>query len=84
MPSQRILPREARFTGLGDWVCLSDLKEYEGHNMVDICLQGACVGCAKILGDMINDKRQDIWEKVPSYFGFPGWDELQRKLEEIC
>ncbi len=76
--------KKARITGLGEYICWCDLKEYEGRELVESCLQGACEDCAKLLGDGVNFKRQQIWDRVPWFFGFPEWDVLRRKLEEIC
>ncbi len=80
-PANASCPVHARITGLADRLCY---KDYKGHSLAEDCLQNACTGCAKILGDRINVKRQEIWDNVPSYFGLPGWDQHRQKLAENC
>ncbi|KLO08410.1 hypothetical protein SCHPADRAFT_880588 [Schizopora paradoxa] len=60
----------------------SHLVRYEGSVMVFELLGNGCSRCSKMLEHRINDKRQEIWEKIPSFFGFPEWEELYEGSEE--
>ncbi|KLO08402.1 hypothetical protein SCHPADRAFT_931821 [Schizopora paradoxa] len=74
----------ARFSGFAKFLQLTDLKHFEGSKVVKICIRNACPMCTKVLADRINERREKIWNDIPSFFGFRDWGELWRKLAEDC
>ncbi|KLO05403.1 hypothetical protein SCHPADRAFT_946936 [Schizopora paradoxa] len=52
----------------------SHLSYYEGSKLVLKVLKNGCSRCSKNLEGRINEKRMEIWEKIPSYFGFSRWE----------
>jgi len=61
----------------------SSLSKLEGSSVVEDHYSVVCGPCSSSLTDSINGDREKIWADVPSYFGFPGWDVLQEKLNAI-
>ncbi|KLO06116.1 hypothetical protein SCHPADRAFT_1002517 [Schizopora paradoxa] len=79
---QRRCPSEARYK------CLSGLSKpfffcVEGEDVVKDHLIHACANCRSSVVKSIEERREEIWAKIPSYFGYPGWEEMQAKLDEI-
>ncbi|KLO08404.1 hypothetical protein SCHPADRAFT_859096 [Schizopora paradoxa] len=60
----------------------SYLSSNTGHRLSRAVLENGCQKCSAKFVARIDAKREKIWEKIPSYFGFPGWDELQERSEE--
>ncbi len=75
--------REARFVDLEESFNQTDLVEIAGYTVARDHLRGICPRCNVFTQTFINKQRQELWEKVPSYFGFSAWGELQEKLSEI-
>ncbi|KLO06114.1 hypothetical protein SCHPADRAFT_946356 [Schizopora paradoxa] len=55
----------------------------QGKETVKFYLSFACKNCASSVAKSIEKRRGDIWAKIPSYFGYPGWEEANAKLEEL-
>ncbi|KLO08406.1 hypothetical protein SCHPADRAFT_835399 [Schizopora paradoxa] len=55
----------------------SHLWTYKGQDLAQSVLKDGCKQCTANLATRIDEKREEIWEKIPSFFGFAGWDELQ-------
>ncbi|KLO08400.1 hypothetical protein SCHPADRAFT_944492 [Schizopora paradoxa] len=64
-----------RFSKLDEQIA-PHLWSYRGNTLASSVLVGSCKVCSARLESRIDEKREEIWEKIPSYFGFPGWDEL--------
>jgi len=79
-PNNMSCGRNARFVALVYFVNITNLKQIEGHTLIEASLQNACPQCALFAADFINVGRREIWDEIPSYFGFPGWDDLKEKL----
>ncbi|KLO08411.1 hypothetical protein SCHPADRAFT_880591 [Schizopora paradoxa] len=60
----------------------SFLSRYEGSSMLFELSTNCCKRCSKELESQIDAKRKEIWQKIPEFFGFPGWEELRERSEE--
>lgn len=76
-------PTAVRVTGLADYLGGSKLSALEGSSLVKHCVKGACGDCTRKLEIEVNSRRQEIWDKIPIFFGFPEWDVLRRQLKEL-
>ncbi|KLO08387.1 hypothetical protein SCHPADRAFT_1000967 [Schizopora paradoxa] len=75
---------EIRIHGLHNRIDVPNLRDTEGSLVVSHCFGGLCGVCKMRLMNLVNEGRQDIWDLVPTYFGFTvGWDGLQVKLKTI-
>lgn len=72
-----------RFNDLDGFINMAAIKCVEGSILVGNCVDGLCTKCQGKLTKLINERREQIWEAVPSYFGFPGWDVCRAKLNAI-
>lgn len=75
--------RSDSIDGLQKFVNTLDLQDLVSHQIVAQCFPWLYQNCAQDFKAVINNARQEIWAKVPSFFGCPGWDVLQARLQEI-
>lgn len=73
----------ARIVGSADWDLGSDIGDFDRCGVLDDAVHEVCPLCFKMLRERMEEKRKQIWKDVPSFFGFPGWDELQKTREEL-
>ncbi len=69
--------------GLDEFVNVANLMRIKGSLMVERCFTERCSRCKSKLTKFIDEGREEIWERVPIYFGFPGWNVLQARLKDI-
>lgn len=74
--------RKARYSGLSELIN-SFFFQTRGSDVVTGYLTHVCEHCASSVAKSIDKRREEIWEEIPSYFGYPGWDVMQAKLDEI-
>ncbi|KLO07229.1 hypothetical protein SCHPADRAFT_932604 [Schizopora paradoxa] len=55
----------------------------QGREVVETYLNSACKRCGSSAAKSIDEKRQEIWAKVPSYYGYSGWEDAKAKLKEF-
>ncbi|KLO06117.1 hypothetical protein SCHPADRAFT_883109 [Schizopora paradoxa] len=71
----------------GHYIELSLLaRSYYRHTQFDLLydfLHSECKSCATSVEKQVNKNRKEIWEEIPSYFGYPGWDDAKAKLKEL-
>ncbi|KLO08407.1 hypothetical protein SCHPADRAFT_893920 [Schizopora paradoxa] len=60
----------------------SHLSAYKGHALAQSVLNNGCQLCTTEFANRIEDKREEIWEQIPSYYGFPEWEELLERFDE--
>ncbi|KLO19249.1 hypothetical protein SCHPADRAFT_83283 [Schizopora paradoxa] len=73
-----------RICNLGEFVNSSNLAEIDGGSIVEACADRACELCSHKVKDVVDNRRKEIWNNIPSYFGFPGWNQLREELAEYC
>ncbi|KLO06119.1 hypothetical protein SCHPADRAFT_699769 [Schizopora paradoxa] len=61
----------------------SYIYHIQGYIVVDCHLRRICQYCRPAAIKYINKKREEIWEDIPSLFGYPGWDDARTKLKEL-
>lgn len=74
---------------VGHFSALSSLvhpffQETKGSDIVEMYLTPSCARCKSVLAKSIDRRREDVWAKIPSYYGFPAWEVIQLKLEELA
>ncbi len=74
--------RNARYKSLSE-LANPKFSTIQGSRVVAQHLSPVCANCSSSVTKAIDNKRAQIWANVPSYFGFPGWDALQARLEQI-
>ncbi|KLO08409.1 hypothetical protein SCHPADRAFT_610717 [Schizopora paradoxa] len=79
---ERDCPNVVRITCLEKLLGSASLSHIEGSHAVFLCVKGTCRECDKRIVSKINKQREDLWEEVPSFFGFQGWYHWQI-LEEL-
>jgi len=72
--------RYSRLSGLISTI----FGDTRGSKVVAGYLNDICADCSSSVAHAIENKREEMWASVPSCYGFPGWDVLQRKLKEIA
>ncbi|KLO07742.1 hypothetical protein SCHPADRAFT_859814 [Schizopora paradoxa] len=77
--------RVQRFTGLKTLTGTASLQRIIGINVCRYLPPATCISCRAAVESLVEKKREEIWDAVPSYFGFPdgGWDALKTKLDEF-
>lgn len=61
----------------------SCLSRYEGSALLFELSLHCCKQCSKELGHQIEAKRKEIWQKIPEFFGFPEWQELYGRSDDV-
>lgn len=79
---ERSCSRKARYFGLSS-LNTPFFFHTRGRDVVDAHLKHACKNCCSSVAKSIENRRKEIWEKIPSFFGYPGWEEMQEKLDRI-
>lgn len=82
MNDGEVCVKHAQYNDLQSLVCPAFNKS-RGDHIVGYHLKDACPECENFVIMDIDKRREKIWEKIPSYFGFEGWDVLGAKLKEI-
>ena len=85
-PDGKSCLREQRFIGLERYTGTANLQRIGGLVVSRTCLPlPTCRACRIVVEEVIEKKRKEIWDAIPSYFGFPdgGWDACKTKLDEI-
>lgn len=81
-PGTKSCRKAAHFTELEAFCNSSDLGDIRGEEIGEH-LHRACDVCVMQIIKLIDDKRQIIWDELPSYFGLPCWEQLKDKLAKI-
>lgn len=55
----------------------------QGKHVVKNHLNLICKHCGSSVTKSIDKRREEIWAKIPSCFGYTGWDDAQTKLDEL-
>ncbi|KLO08386.1 hypothetical protein SCHPADRAFT_610385 [Schizopora paradoxa] len=62
----------------------TNFENFTGRTIVKSCLFGSvCNWCHSALTRIIDDKREEIWNAIPSLFKFREWDVLEGELRDI-
>ncbi len=59
------------------WRQIIDTPDILGLQLYSINMRGVCQGCRSSFWSRIQNKRHDIWNELPDYFGLPPWEELK-------
>lgn len=81
-PGTKSCRKVAHFTGMEKFCNGADLGDIRGEQIARF-VHHACSDCLGQLTKMIDNKRQQIWDEIPSYFGSPGWDHVKENLDKI-
>ncbi|KLO08390.1 hypothetical protein SCHPADRAFT_944483 [Schizopora paradoxa] len=71
--------------------CFSNLPDLIQPHFVNVkgsCvvadhLNSVCAACSSLVEEMIDVRREEIWNSIPSHFNLPMWDILQAKQREM-
>lgn len=74
--------RVARFDDLSH-IAQSFFYQIQGGAVVDSHLRRVCRDCRFSVLESIEDKREALWEDIPSFFGYTRWDNARMKLREF-
>ncbi|KAJ3548717.1 hypothetical protein NMY22_g1157 [Coprinellus aureogranulatus] len=55
------------------------LADHSGH---PVDLNQLCAFCSTMAKEKYESYREETWDQLPSYFGLPGWDVLNKKSED--
>ncbi len=74
--------RNARFADLSELVG-QKFSAIHGSRVVARHLSPICTNCSSFVTKAIDKRREEIWDDIPSHFGFFSWDALEARLKEI-
>lgn len=74
---------KAHLCCLSDFLGTTKIRRLRGRFVIWWCVKDACDVCEKKIEVELNKRRNEIWEKVPSYFGLPGWDQARQQFADF-
>lgn len=74
--------RKAQYTNLSALIN-SYFYQTRGPVVVAGYLSPICEHCGASVAKSIDEKREEIWKEIPSYFCFAGWEVAKARLDEL-
>ncbi|KLO03983.1 hypothetical protein SCHPADRAFT_948108 [Schizopora paradoxa] len=65
------MPQMQKMTKL---FCLTELADVKGEKVIDVFFEKRCERSRQSITAMLETRGNRIWEKMPTFFGFGGWD----------
>ncbi|KLO08408.1 hypothetical protein SCHPADRAFT_908662 [Schizopora paradoxa] len=75
---------EVRITKLSYVLDYADLRQMRGDFVMQQCVNGVCGKCSKKIEAEYDKRRADVWEKIPSLFGYESWIKTRQEIAEAC